>query len=135
MQSMKIIVSDDEESQNSALKCNSDHAEQNRPDKALYAKVNTNVDENGVQTKDEVTMTSDALVPATKRKFREEIAGLRGLDALCIACGHIWTAAATGGVGMFYCLSGILVIASMHRNALTYDADMMLIRWPFLCAP
>ena len=49
MQSMKIIVSDDEESQNSALKCNSDHAEQNRPDKALYAKVNTNVDENGVE--------------------------------------------------------------------------------------
>ncbi len=52
-----------------------------------------------------------------QREFRPELQGMRGLDALCIAAGHIWTPAATGGVGMFYCLSGMLVIARMHFEA------------------
>lgn len=67
-----------------------------------------------VDLKEEVSIKSNE----RKRLFRPELQGLRALDALCIAAGHIWTPSATGGVGMFFCLSGILVISSMHAGAL-----------------
>ena len=54
---------------------------------------------------------------STRKRFRPELQGLRGLDALFIAGGHIFTSAATGGVGMFFTLSGILVLSAMHANA------------------
>ena len=51
------------------------------------------------------------------RKFRVEIQGLRAVDAFFIAAGHVMTPSATGGVGMFFVLAGILVLSSMHRDA------------------
>lgn len=63
----------------------------------------------------------DSSQQARSRKFRPEIHGLRGVDALIIAGGHIWTPAATGGIGMFFCLAGTLVLAGMHADATSGD--------------
>ena len=53
------------------------------------------------------------------RVFRSEIQGVRGFGALYVAAGHCLTRGATGGVGMFFCMTGVLVLATMHADAVS----------------
>ena len=52
---------------------------------------------------------------ATKapKKFRPEIEGLRAVAALLVAIYHIWLGRVSGGVDVFFVVSGFLITASL----------------------
>jgi len=52
-----------------------------------------------------------------KQRFRNEIQGLRASAALLIAIYHIWFNRVSGGVDVFFVLSGFLIIGSLTREA------------------
>lgn len=52
----------------------------------------------------------------TKRVFRNEIQGLRASASLLIAVYHIWFNRVSGGVDVFFVLSGFLIIGSLTRE-------------------
>lgn len=60
-------------------------------------------------------------IPAVKepKKFRPEIEGLRAVAALLVAIYHIWLGRVSGGVDVFFVVSGFLITASLvsrHRR-------------------
>lgn len=54
-----------------------------------------------------------------KRGFRNEIQGLRATASLLIAVYHIWFNRVSGGVDVFFVLSGFLIIGSLSRESQT----------------
>ena len=52
----------------------------------------------------------------TNRVFRNEIQGLRAAASLLIAVYHIWFNRVSGGVDVFFVLSGFLIIGSLTRE-------------------
>lgn len=52
-----------------------------------------------------------------KQRFRNEIRGLRASASLLIAIYHIWFNRVSGGVDVFFVLSGFLIIGSLTREA------------------
>jgi peptidoglycan/LPS O-acetylase OafA/YrhL len=52
-----------------------------------------------------------------KQRFRNEIQGLRASASLLIAVYHIWFNRVSGGVDVFFVLSGFLIIGSLTREA------------------
>ncbi|MFC5141785.1 acyltransferase family protein [Actinomycetospora rhizophila] len=67
----------------------------------------------------------DRLVPATSSagpgvrsaRFRPEIEGLRGLAAVLVVIYHVWVGRVSGGVDVFFLLSGFLVVGMLVRAA------------------
>lgn len=53
---------------------------------------------------------------AAAAQFRPEIQGLRALAALLVAIYHIWLGRVSGGVDVFFVVSGFLVIGSLLRQ-------------------
>jgi peptidoglycan/LPS O-acetylase OafA/YrhL len=51
-----------------------------------------------------------------KREFRNEIQGLRATASVLIAVYHIWFNRVSGGVDVFFVLSGFLIIGSLTRE-------------------
>ena len=54
-----------------------------------------------------------AAVPA--RKFRPEIQGLRALAALLVVVYHVWLGRISGGVDVFFLISGFLITGQLYR--------------------
>lgn len=52
-----------------------------------------------------------------KQRFRNEIQGLRASASLLIAIYHIWFNRVSGGVDVFFVVSGFLIIGSLSREA------------------
>lgn len=57
--------------------------------------------------------------PSTSRsaEFRPEIQGVRALGALLVATFHIWFGRVSGGVDVFFVVSGYLILGSLLRQA------------------
>lgn len=51
------------------------------------------------------------------RKYRPEIQGVRAIAALLVAIYHIWFARVSGGVDVFFVVSGFLITGSLVRQA------------------
>lgn len=54
---------------------------------------------------------TDLKVP--EKRFRPEIEGLRSIATLLIAIYHIWLGRVSGGVDIFFVLSGFLITMSL----------------------
>ena len=57
-----------------------------------------------------------------KQRFRNEIQGLRASASLLIAVYHIWFNRVSGGVDVFFVVSGFLIIGSLTREATSNGA-------------
>jgi len=70
----------------------------------------------------------------TPGKFRPEIQGLRGLAALLVAIYHIWFARVSGGVDVFFVVSGFLITHSL-LNRLEADGRVRPVHflWDLFC--
>ena len=55
---------------------------------------------------------NQSLTP-TKKRFRTEIEGLRAVAALLVAIYHIWLGNVSGGVDVFFVVSGFLITTSL----------------------
>ncbi|MCB5175324.1 acyltransferase family protein [Microvirga lenta] len=51
--------------------------------------------------------------------YRPEIQGLRTIGALLVACFHIWGGRVSGGVDVFFVVSGFLITGSLYREVET----------------
>lgn len=64
----------------------------------------------------EVSVTAETA--PTRQRFRPEIEGLRGLAAALVVVYHVWVGRVSGGVDVFFLLSGFLVIGLLARAAI-----------------
>ena len=62
----------------------------------------------------------DLRVP--EKKFRPEIEGVRAVAALLVAVYHIWIGSVSGGVDVFFIVSGYLITTSLCQcfNVLSF---------------
>lgn len=54
-------------------------------------------------------------VPTRPRKFRPELQGLRALAALLVVVYHVWLDRVSGGVDVFFVISGFLITGQLYR--------------------
>lgn len=54
----------------------------------------------------------------TQRKFRPELQGLRALAALLVVVYHVWLGRISGGVDVFFLISGFLITGQLFRAGL-----------------
>jgi peptidoglycan/LPS O-acetylase OafA/YrhL len=62
-------------------------------------------------------MVSGAAATAKSTEFKPEIQGLRAVGALLVATFHIWVGRVSGGVDVFFVVSGYLILGSLIRQA------------------
>ncbi|MCF7551020.1 acyltransferase family protein [Pseudonocardia sp. WMMC193] len=60
--------------------------------------------------------TTSALQQRTRR-FRPELQGLRALAVLLVVVYHVWFGRVSGGVDVFFVISGFLITGQLHRAA------------------
>ncbi|HSK59592.1 MAG TPA: acyltransferase family protein, partial [Actinomycetospora sp.] len=71
----------------------------------------------------------DVHAPAARGERRPEIEGLRGLAAVLVVVYHVWVGRVSGGVDVFFLLSGFLVLGMLARTALRGDAIDIVRTW------
>ncbi|MDD7966373.1 acyltransferase family protein [Actinomycetospora lemnae] len=73
---------------------------------------------------------------ARRSRFRPEIEGLRGLAAVLVVIYHVWVGRVSGGVDVFFLLSGFLVVGmlvrSVERGGLRVAATWLRLFWRLL---
>lgn len=55
--------------------------------------------------------------PRTERVFRPEIQGLRALGSILVAVYHIWVERVSGGVDVFFVISGFLILGALINES------------------
>jgi peptidoglycan/LPS O-acetylase OafA/YrhL len=50
---------------------------------------------------------------SVSKQFRPEIEGVRFVAALLVACYHIWSGRVSGGVDVFFVMSGFLITTTL----------------------
>ena len=53
--------------------------------------------------------------PVERRKFRPELQGLRALAAFLVVIYHVWLGRISGGVDVFFLISGFLITGQLYR--------------------
>ncbi|MBF9195336.1 acyltransferase family protein [Microvirga terrestris] len=53
---------------------------------------------------------------AKRQNYRPEIQGIRTIGALLVACFHIWGGRVSGGVDVFFVISGFLITGSLYKE-------------------
>jgi len=69
---------------------------------------------------------------ASKREsstYRPEIQGVRTIGALLVACFHIWGGRVSGGVDVFFVISGFLITGSLYREVTRSQTIDVLAFW------
>ncbi|MBB5699297.1 acyltransferase family protein [Sphingomonas yantingensis] len=61
-------------------------------------------------------LTPDPATPRPRQTRRDDIQGLRAIGALLVAAFHIWVGRVSGGVDVFFVVSGFLLVGSMVRE-------------------
>ncbi|MBJ6124273.1 acyltransferase family protein [Microvirga splendida] len=56
------------------------------------------------------------MTASARSTFRPEIQGLRTIGALLVACFHIWGGRVSGGVDVFFVVSGFLITGSLYKE-------------------
>lgn len=62
--------------------------------------------------------------PATRDRFRPELEGLRALAVTLIVVHHVWLGRVSGGVDVFFLISGFLLTGQLHRAAARDGLDL-----------
>ncbi len=75
--------------------------------------------------------TDDAVLlgAVTRDDYRHDIQGIRAISALLIAVYHIWINKVSGGVDVFFVISGFLMTGVLIRQILQLDRIRPLIFW------
>lgn len=69
---------------------------------------------------------------ASKREsstYRPEIQGIRTIGALLVACFHIWGGRVSGGVDVFFVISGFLITGSLYKEVTRSQTIDILAFW------
>ncbi|MGO4523690.1 acyltransferase family protein [Microvirga sp. 2MCAF35] len=61
--------------------------------------------------------------------YRPEIQGVRTIGALLVACFHIWGARVSGGVDVFFVISGFLITGSLYKEVKRNQTIDVLAFW------
>ena len=77
------------------------------------------------------TTSADAVRPgvAVREDYRHDIQGIRAISALLIAIYHIWINKVSGGVDVFFVISGFLMTGVLIRQIQQFDRIQPLIFW------
>jgi len=59
----------------------------------------------------------DSTTRTTGRRFRPELQGLRGLAVALVVVYHVWLNRVSGGVDVFFLVSGFLLTSQLYRAA------------------
>ncbi|SCY89283.1 acyltransferase family protein [Microvirga guangxiensis] len=66
---------------------------------------------------------------AENSTYRPEIQGVRTIGALLVACFHIWGGRVSGGVDVFFVISGFLITGSLYREDLKTGGIRLIVFW------
>ena len=66
---------------------------------------------------------------AERSQYRPEIQGIRTIGALLVACFHIWGGRVSGGVDVFFVISGFLITGSLYREVKRSETIDVIAFW------
>ncbi|MEJ8278512.1 acyltransferase family protein [Pseudonocardia spirodelae] len=61
----------------------------------------------------------------TRSRFRPELQGLRALAVLLVVVYHVWVGRVSGGVDVFFLITGFLIVGGLYRAALRGGVDVL----------
>ena len=63
------------------------------------------------------SIASRTVPPSTARGFRPELQGLRAIAVVLVVVYHVWVDRVSGGVDVFFVISGFLLTGQLARAA------------------
>lgn len=60
--------------------------------------------------------TGTTVGDATRSRFRPELQGLRALAVLLVVVYHVWVGRVSGGVDVFFLITGFLITGGLYRS-------------------
>jgi peptidoglycan/LPS O-acetylase OafA/YrhL len=64
-----------------------------------------------------------------RQNYRPEIQGIRTIGALLVACFHIWGGRVSGGVDVFFVISGFLITGSLYKEVRSSQTIDVIAFW------
>ncbi|WP_060722275.1 acyltransferase family protein [Pseudonocardia sp. EC080625-04] len=62
---------------------------------------------------------------ATRSRFRPELQGLRALAVVLVVVYHVWVGPVSGGVDVFFLITGFLIVGGLYRAGLRGGVDVL----------
>ncbi|WP_249266408.1 MULTISPECIES: acyltransferase [unclassified Pseudonocardia] len=62
---------------------------------------------------------------ATRSRFRPELQGLRALAVVLVVVYHVWVGRVSGGVDVFFLITGFLIVGGLYRAGLRGGVDVL----------
>lgn len=69
--------------------------------------------------------TGTTVGDATRSRFRPELQGLRALAVLLVVVYHVWVGRVSGGVDVFFLITGFLITGGLYRAAARGGVDVL----------